>query len=100
MNRGDSRDDRLLLYPLDGGWKAKSARLAEALDAQEKEYDRPDADEFQKKVLTSIRGLSRVVKKSPSIRLPESGMDPYERLEKEIRLYKERRRSSPEELEV
>lgn len=90
-SRQDAPEERMLLYPLDFDWKNKAPRLAEALGLMEKKAVRVQPNEAEQKALDRIRRLRAVSEKPVPARLPEADVDPYLRLEKEIRRHRKDR---------
>jgi len=94
LRRSDKNDERILLYPMDSDWKAKSSQLATLFATIEKERAGKEDDEFQIRELDKIRRLHKIVEREPgTARLSSDSApdDPYLRLEKEIRKQKTRK---------
>ncbi len=93
--RGERKEDRMVLYPMDNDWKAKSEQLQKSLESMEKSLDQAGLDERKKRQLDRLRRVRKAAETAGQGR-PRGGEgdDPYQRLEKEIRKYRETRKSN------
>lgn len=90
-SRSDAPDDRMILYPLDYDWKNRSKALSEAIAKMEKKAGRAAPNEAEQKLLDRIGRLRAAADKPAPVKIQESDLDPYMRLEKEIRKHRKSR---------